>query len=121
VTDRAASQIDLAPTVVDLLQLRGKTHFSGRSLVSGEADPAAAPLVQPYDGVRLAAVRWPLKLVRHESADQESLYDLSTDPDEERDRINDPALAASLPRLREGILRIHANEAILRDNRVWPP
>jgi galactose-1-phosphate uridylyltransferase len=79
------------------------------------------PLVQPYDGVRLAAVKWPLKLVRHESAEQEHLYDLATDPDEEHDRIADPLLAADLAKLRETIVRIHASEPIVRANRVWPP
>ena len=120
VTDRAASQIDLAPTIVDLLQIRGRTHFEGTSLVAGDGVPAPVPLVQPYDGVHLAAVGWPFKLVRHESAAQEHLYDLSRDPEEEHDRIHDKSLAAEVSRLRQTLVRIHANEAILRANRVWP-
>jgi phosphoglycerol transferase MdoB-like AlkP superfamily enzyme len=43
VTDRAASQIDLAPTVVDLLQIRARTHFTGSSLVAGESNACAGP------------------------------------------------------------------------------
>lgn len=120
-TKQAASQLDLAPTIVDLLQLRTSTHFTGRSLFAEGGDGPPVPLVQPYDGVRLAAVKWPLKLVRHESAEQEHLYDLSVDPDEEHDRIADPRLAAELSKLRETILRIHASEPIVRANRVWPP
>lgn len=120
VSDRAASQIDVAPTIVDLLQLRTKTHFVGTSLFAGDARPPV-PLVQPYDGVRLAAVSWPYKLVRHESAEQEALYDLAKDPDEEHDLIGDPSLAAKVAKLRETIVRIHASEPLLRANRVWPP
>lgn len=120
VSDQAASQIDLAPTILDLLQIRTTTHFTGKSLFA-EGDRAPVPLVQPYDGVRLGAVKWPLKLVRHVSADQEQLYDLATDPDERDDRIRDPRLAAELGALRAAIVRIHVNEAILRANRVWPP
>jgi arylsulfatase A-like enzyme len=119
VTDRGASQIDLAPTIIDLLQLRTKTHFVGKSLFAEDERPPV-PLVQPYDGVRLAAVKWPLKLVRHESAEQEHLYDLATDPDEEHDRIGDPLFAHDLATLRSTIVRIHASEAIVRANRVWP-
>ncbi|HSO36695.1 MAG TPA: sulfatase-like hydrolase/transferase, partial [Labilithrix sp.] len=119
VTDRAASQIDLAPTVLDLLQLRARTHFTGTSLVAGEATAPPVPLVQPYDGVHLAAVRWPFKLVRHESAEQEHLYDLAQDPDEEHDRIHDASLAGEVSQLRRTFARIHASEAILRANRVW--
>jgi arylsulfatase A-like enzyme len=121
VTDRAASQIDLAPTIIDLLQIRTKTHFTGTSLVSGEDERAPVPLVQPYDGIHLAVVQWPFKLVRHESASQEHLYDLSQDPAEEHDRIHDEVLAAEASKLRETFVRIRANEAILRANRVWPP
>ncbi len=121
VTDQAASQLDLAPTILDLLQLRTTTHFTGRSLFADDSDVPPVPLVQPYDGVRLAAVKWPLKLVRHESAEQEHLYDLAKDPDEEHDRIADPQLAAPLAALRETLVRIHASEPILRQNRVWPP
>ncbi len=120
VSDRAASQIDLAPTIVDLLQIRAKTHFIGRSLVAGDVAVIPVPLVQPYDGVHLAAVRWPFKLVVHESAEQEHLYDLALDPREEHDRIGDRALASEAANLRETIVRIHANEAILRANRAWP-
>lgn len=120
VRDQAASQVDLAPTILDLLQIRARTHFTGRSLFA-EGDRPPVPLVQPYDGVRLAAVKWPFKLVRHESADQEQLYDLASDPDEANDRIHDPRLAAELAGLRDTIVRIHANEAILRADRVWPP
>ena len=119
-TNHAGSQLDLAPTIVDLLQLRIATHFAGRSLFA-EGERPAVPLVQPYDGVRLAAVKWPLKLVRHESAEQEHLYDLAKDPDEEHDRIADPLLAADLANLRETLIRIHASEPIVRANRVWPP
>lgn len=117
--DRAASQMDVAPTIADLLLLRGTTHFAGRSLfAAGPPDPVL--LVQPYDGVHLAAVQWPWKLVRHEGAEQEHLYDLSTDPQEERDRIADPAAAGQAAALRAALVRIHASQALLRDDRVWP-
>jgi arylsulfatase A-like enzyme len=120
VEDRAASQLDLAPTIVDLLQLREKTHFVGRSLLA-DPDPAAVvPMVQPYDGVHLVAVRWPLKLVRQESAAQEHLYNLESDPREEHDLVRSRAHAADLDRLRKAILLIHANQALLREDRIWP-
>ncbi len=120
-TEDAGSQLDLAPTIVDLLQLRIPSHFTGTSLFADGADRPPVPLVQPYDGVRLAAVKWPFKLVRHESAEQEQLYDLATDPDETHNRIADPLLAADLPSLRATIARIHASEPTVRANRVWPP
>lgn len=122
--DRTASQLDIAPTIVDLLQLAVPTHFVGRSLIASDepGDPrSVAPMVQPYDGIRLVAVRWPFKLEHHESAAQEHLYDLSVDPEENDDRIGDPALEAKRAELAEGISRIRRSQAILSANRVWPP
>jgi arylsulfatase A-like enzyme len=124
VADRTASQIDVAPTIADLAGVSGFSHFVGRSLVAtagGEGAGAVAPMVQPYDGVRLVAVRWPYKLERHEAAQQEHLYDLATDPDEERDRIGDPSLARELPALRDAIRRIRAGQALADQRRIWPP
>jgi arylsulfatase A-like enzyme len=119
VLERATSQLDIAPTIADLLLLRHPTHFLGRSMLDdAPGDPVL--LVQPYDGVHLAAVRWPWKLVRHEAAEQEHLYDLSTDPREERDRIGDASAAKEAALLRDALVRIHASQALLHDDRVWP-
>jgi phosphoglycerol transferase MdoB-like AlkP superfamily enzyme len=122
IEDRTFSQLDIAPTIADLLQLRGKSHFVGRSMFAAPAAPRGvpAPLVQPYDGVRLVAVRYPFKLEVHEAADQEHLYDLSNDPDEERDRIDDPSLRDERDALRRTIARIRASDAIVHQGRVWP-
>jgi arylsulfatase A-like enzyme len=120
---RTASQIDVAPTIADLAGVAHTTHFVGRSLVAGGGgalDPPA-PMVQPYDGVRLVAVRWPYKLERHEAAGQEHLYDLHDDPDEERDRIDDPTLGSEQAALREAIGRIRTSQTIIAQKRIWPP
>jgi MHS family alpha-ketoglutarate permease-like MFS transporter len=45
-------QLDLAPTVADLLQIQHVSPFVGRSLFD-DAPPAPVAMVQPYDGVRL--------------------------------------------------------------------
>ncbi|MDB4944952.1 MAG: Phosphoglycerol transferase [Labilithrix sp.] len=121
VSSRAASQIDIAPTLLDLLQIRTATHFVGTSLVARGGSPPPVPCVQPYDGVHLAAIRWPLKLVRQESAEQEHLYDLAADPEEEHDLAAEPARAAEVTALRETFTRIRASEGVLRGDRVWPP
>jgi phosphoglycerol transferase MdoB-like AlkP superfamily enzyme len=119
--DRAASQLDLAPTIADLVGIRARAAFVGRSLFeAGPAPPVV--MVQPYDGVHLVAVEWPLKLVEHESSAQQHLYDLSRDPKEEHDLIGRNETGGTVPseRLRAAILGIHANQALLRQDRIWP-
>jgi arylsulfatase A-like enzyme len=119
VHDRAASQIDVAPTITDLLQLRHRSQFVGRSLVASD-DALPAPMVQPYDGVRLASVLYPFKLEVHDSAQQEHLYDLSHDPDEQVDLLDVPSLATERETLRASIASIRKSQAVLRAKRVWP-
>ena len=120
IRDRTASQVDLAPTIADLLGLSGKTHFMGRSLFDDDGSVSASLMVQPYDGVHLVAVRWPFKLEVHESAEQEHLYDLSRDPAEEHDIAADPENATELATLRAEIDRIRANQVLLQSGRIWP-
>lgn len=115
-----ASQLDLAPTITDLLQLSHPSHFAGRSLLVAGGEPRAVPLVQPYDGIRLVATRWPFKLQRHEGSEQDHLYDLSKDPDEDVDRVDDPALRPVLEELRATIARMRKSQAVLKANRVFP-
>ena len=121
VTDRVASQIDIAPTITDLLQLRHRTHFVGRSLVSGEKEQVAVPMVQPYDGVRLVAVHNKMKLEAHEAAGQQHLYDLAKDPDEEHDLFGQAPLDDEARRLARTIEDIRKSQAVLRAGRVWLP
>lgn len=130
VTDHAASQIDYAPTITDLTGIDHKSTFQGRSLLeigSSAGDrPWVAPMVQPYDGVRLVAVHWPFKLEAHEAAQQEHLYDLSKDMDEEDDLLSngegnlDAQQASELVILRDTIERIRRSQAVLHAKRIWP-
>jgi len=119
ITGQAASQLDIAPTIIDLLQLRETSHFVGRSLFKGN-EPTAVPMVQPYDGVHLAAVLYPYKLEVHDSSRQRHLYDLSEDPDEERDLYGSPLLSDQTAMLEQTIARIRESQAVLRAKRVWP-
>jgi arylsulfatase A-like enzyme len=119
VTGEAASQLDIAPTIIDLLQLRETSHFVGRSLFKGNG-PTPVPMVQPYDGVHLAAVLYPFKLEVHDSSNQRHLYDLSRDPDEERDLYGSPLLVGQTAVLEQAIAGIRESQAVLRAKRVWP-
>ena len=119
VTGEAASQLDIAPTIIDLLQLRETSHFVGRSLFKGNG-PTPVPMVQPYDGVHLAAVLYPFKLEVHDSSNQRHLYDLSQDPDEERDLYGSPLLVGQTAMLEQTIAKIRESQAVLRAKRVWP-
>ena len=72
------SQLDIAPTVLELLGVSAKVHFRGRSLFSG-AD-RYVPLVQPYAGSCLGVISFPYKYVYRNRGHEEYLFDLGKDP-----------------------------------------
>ncbi len=119
-TRRAASQIDVAPTLVDLLGLSGPNAFQGQSLFAEPTGERTILMLQPFDGAMLVANRWPFKFVHQQSTGEEHLYDLSRDPDEAFDRIDEGGHDDALAQLRSAIAAFPAHHEILRNDRVWP-
>lgn len=119
-THRSASQIDVAPTLVDLLGLNEPNAFQGRSLFAESIGERTLLMLQPFDGAMLVANRWPFKFVRQQSTGEEHLFDLSRDPDEAFDRIDEPGHEAVLAQLRAAVATFPTHHEILRNDRVWP-
>ncbi len=105
-----ARQIDVAPTVLDLLGSTPPPEMRGRSLApllrraKQDAGCTPVPLVaeSPAYGPNTQAVIWKRRklIVRHDGV--ELLYDLSRDPGEKDDlSVRQPAVAAQLRRLLE--------------------
>ncbi|MGC6367529.1 MAG: LTA synthase family protein [Candidatus Marinamargulisbacteria bacterium] len=83
VIERAFSQMDIVPTILDLLDAKvGKNSFMGNSVFSKETHPIF--LIQPY-GKHLSVVRWPKKFLWHGRTGQISVFDLKDDPTESKD------------------------------------
>jgi hypothetical protein len=120
ITNRAHSQMDIAPTVLDLLGLGGvEHHFQGVSMLR-RAEQHPIYLVQPYSGRYLIVVRYPHKLVYHDRTNREILYDLRRDPDEQNNGIKD-ADPELLARLRADLKAVYLNQLLLETNALWPP
>lgn len=81
----AHSQMDIFPTISDLLQLPAPPTLLGQSLrdpLQGRPIAAAAPILmlQPYTRPRLALLRFPTKYLVDFQADSVSVFDLLQDP-----------------------------------------
>ncbi len=116
----AYSQLDIGPTILDLLKLGGAHHFQGRSIISGSADAVAIPLVQPYDGTYLCSVRYPFKYVQRQRAPGEYLFNLTEDPAEQHnlmDRYRGTELCRAFQR---DVDAIHLSQRLVERNRIWP-
>jgi len=116
------SQIDIPPTVLDLLGVDTPNHFLGRSILRGW-DPGRdrVHLVQPFDGVHLSAIAGDLKYVLHVASGRESLYDLRRDPHEDVDLIERYRGRPELEDLRREVGRMLLAQKVADENRLWPP
>lgn len=132
-TDALVQNIDWAPTILDLSGVPSPHEMQGRSLVPllrGERPrdwrsslyyhyyegPEGGHHVARHEGVSTAQY----KLINFYEIGEWELYDLVSDPDEIRNRIDDPALASTaaelkveLQRLRE-LYRVPPNDSVPR-------
>ena len=116
----AYSQLDIAPTLLDLLGIRADNHFLGRSMLSGPSEQRPIHLIQPYDGVQLAVVLWPWKYVVTLRSHKERMFNLEADPHEDRDVLADHEGTELLTTLRREIDAIKLNQRLIRADRIWP-
>ncbi len=118
VLEGAFSQIDIAPTILDLVGIHEDVPFVGRSVLA--PGPRFVPLVQPYDGQYLGAVAWPWKYREHGLTGEARVIDLASDPMELRPLPTSAAPPAVVLKLKADVDRIHLNQALLQSNQVWP-
>ncbi len=121
VTDKAFCQMDIAPTLLDMVGITPKRHhFRGVSMF------AALPqqpiyLVQPYNGIFLGGIldgRW--KYIHHLRTNHEFVYDLKNDPGEKTSLIKTPDRAL-IDRLRRMPQAIYLNQQLIEKDRIWKP
>ena len=118
-TRHAYSQVDLMPTLFDLLQIAPAYHSVGTSIFSpGPREPVL--LSQPYDGIALVSIQYPFKYIHKLNGGTSVLYHLGYDPDERTNVLSkyekDPVVASLL----NGIHKLMINQLLIEQNRLWP-
>ena len=119
IVHEARSQLDIAPTVMQLTGISAKVHFRGESVFSKK--PSFIPLVQPYAGSNLGIISYPYKYIYDRRSQKEYLFDLTNDPNE---RTNIIGMIRSRPLygvFHRKIGEILLNDKLIRENRIWPP
>ena len=115
------SQVDLAPTLLDLLGIDTPNHFQGRSILRGwDPERDRVHLVQPNDGIFLAAIANNLKYTLNVASGREAIYDLSRDPHEDVNLIERYRGTPQHKDLRREVGKMLMTEKIVGENRVWP-
>lgn len=120
ISESAHSQLDIAPTITDLLGVTpARHHFQGHSMlrVGGEEQPVY--LIQPYNGTYLQVVRYPYKYIRRLRTGEEFIFDLATDPDEERSILRDFIDSGRIAPFRDDLMDIMLNHHLITNDEVW--
>jgi membrane-anchored protein YejM (alkaline phosphatase superfamily) len=79
-----SSQLDIAPTLLDLLGIEKEKSFMGSSGLDPFPEGRSIYQIQPYSGSYLGIVRWPYKYVYHKESKNEFFFDLENDKMEEK-------------------------------------
>jgi len=119
ISKTAYSQLDLAPTILNLLRAKSAHHFFGEVIGGEKAAQHFIPIVQPYDGRFLGSIRYPLKFIHHWSSGLEYLFDLSEDPLETKNIVAE-ASPQLLAEFREDIRKIYGNQLLVESDRLFP-
>lgn len=115
----AYSHIDIAPTILDLLNIKTKHHFVGQSVFSSTPRKPVL-LSQPYDGLYLASIKYPYKFVKCMSSGKEYLFNISMSDGERFNSIKDESLKPLIKELRISLNDFYVNQTLIENNRIWP-
>lgn len=113
-----ASQLDIAPTVLDILGIQQEVQFMGESLFV-KSDSHFTPIyhIQPYDGRYWVYIEWPLKYVVHFHTQKRLAFNLEQDPHEEHN-IHETLSQETIDKMEEGINVILMNQKLIEENRI---
>lgn len=119
IKDRAFSQIDIAPTILDMVGIKlERHHFQGVSMFA-KLPQQPIYLIQPYNGTFLSVIdKGRYKYVYRLRNEQEYFYDLKKDPREKHNRIKE-ADPDYLKQLRKMLDKIYLNQKLIEKNRIW--
>jgi len=117
IPNQAYSQLDIAPSLFDLLGISAEHAFQGHSFFK-KTEKKVIPLIQPYDGTYLALIQWPWKLVHQKRTQRTWLYNLETDPLEKMDQSQKETAALQELYLKSGMIWL--NEKLAKENRYFP-
>jgi phosphoglycerol transferase MdoB-like AlkP superfamily enzyme len=122
ISDCKYSQIDIPPTIKDFLNIRSFHHDAGRPIsLNGDCSQSVGiPLIQPYDGGKIATLVSPFKLVWNLSSGEKILFNIRDDPQETTNLWGQPLPPTILERLESGMRQIILNQKLIEEDRIFP-
>ena len=116
VIDVPFSQMDIAPTILDMIDANvNDHHFMGNSIFSEKQSPVY--LIQPY-GKHLSVVYWPYKFLWHGRTGDIRVFDLKNDPNEMQD-VYHRTTEAQRQKFMDDLSRIYLIQKLYKNNEVF--
>lgn len=114
------SQIDVAPTILDLVGLSVTTPFCGKSILRTRSqEPNTLWLVQPYNGGFLVCKHFPFKHVMHVASGTEHFFNLALDSRESQSCAD--YYPGEFTSLKIACSKLSANQYLVEHNQIWKP
>jgi len=121
ISDRAYSQVDIGPTITDMLGIgESKNNMTGISVFDRESKHPVY-LIQPYNGRFLQVVNYPLKYISHLKTGREYLFDLEKDPGERTNLMSGNYNVETVTGLKNSLNAVHLNQQLIDSNRIRKP
>ena len=117
--DKVGSQLDIAPTILDLLSLSVKDHnFQGHSIFNPQKGNYYIPLIQPY-AKHFSLIQYPYKYRFFSKTQSKYLYDLDKDPMEQENSIR-VLSEKERETFMQGMCRLYLTQKAIELNQIRP-
>lgn len=118
IRDIAYSQIDIGPTITDLLGIsKTKNNMTGIS-VFNRTKTHPVYLIQPYNGRFLEVVEYPLKYIQHLKTGKEYLFNLEDDPGERINLVSRDVNIKTVNDMKQKLSTVYLNQQLIDENRI---
>lgn len=115
------SQLDIIPTILSAIgAMPERHHFQGQNMLRAHPEKRNVFLIQPYNGTFLASIDYPYKYLKRLRTGEEWLFNLTDDPEENNNLIQDSKLQITLDNLQESMQYIFLNQYLIENNRIYP-
>ena len=128
--EKAYSHVDIAPALLEILDIETKHHFIGSSVLTGiktddldttqAEDSHSIYISQPHSGTFLGTIKYPYKYVQQEHSGREFLYNIESDPEERTNLIKVQTLEKVIQKLQQANKFHYFNQSVIEENRIWP-
>lgn len=118
IKNRAYSQIDIGPTIADMLGISQADHnMTGLSVFDRKSNHPVY-LVQPYNGQFLQVLNYPLKYISHRKTGKEYLFDLEKDPGEKNNLMLQNFEAVKVNELKDSLNAVYLNQQLIETDKI---